>query len=127
MGKLVDFKRQQEAQRPIAKDNKLIIRIKDGRVTYNCENPIPFDDLVSVTLTVLLAAMNNIVDGVEDENLKLAAKGTLYDMVNVAASHTLEMFAPEFELRPNLTSQAILEAENKIIMEGRFAGLEPGT
>ena len=36
-------------------------------------------------------------------------------MYNAAASNTLSYFAPEIEMRPHLTAQAILEAENNII------------
>ena len=45
----------------------------------------------------------------------------------MAASRTLELFAPEYELRPGLTAQAILEAENRIIMEDRLDEVEAGS
>ena len=109
------------------KDNKIIIRIKNNKIAYNTDKPLPFDDLMTVFLTLTLGAMNNIVDGLDKEELKIAAKGALYDMFNVGASNVLAKFAPEFELRPNLTTQAILEAENRIIMEGRLGEVEAGT
>jgi hypothetical protein len=51
-------------------------------------------------------------------------KEDLYDMYNAAASNTLNIFAPDIEMRPHLTAQAILEAENKIINEGKAPKLE---
>lgn len=44
-------------------------------------------------------------------------KKALYDHYNFSASKVLELFAPEFELRPDLTAEAILKAENEILME----------
>lgn len=44
-------------------------------------------------------------------------KDEIYDMVNVAASNILRQFAPEIEMRPNLTAEAILKAENAILDE----------
>ena len=43
-------------------------------------------------------------------------KGALYDMYNTAASNVLDMFDPTGNKGTNLTEQAIMEAENKIIM-----------
>ena len=109
-------------------NNKIVINITDGKIIPKFTMaPMAFDDLLSVLFTVALGAMQNIVDNAETETMQLAAKGALYDMFNVGASHTLSQFAPEFELRPNLTTQAIMEAENRIISEGRLHTVEAGT
>ena len=42
-------------------------------------------------------------------------KRELYDLVNIGASNILKKFAPEFELRPDLTAEAIMKAENEIL------------
>ena len=52
------------------KDNKIIIRIKNNKIAYNTDKPLPFDDLMTVFLTLTLGAMNNIVDGLDKEELK---------------------------------------------------------
>lgn len=39
----------------------------------------------------------------------------MFDLMNQAFSRTLEFFAPEYELHPDLTAQAILEKENELI------------
>lgn len=51
------------------------------------------------------------------ETLKAApqAKAQIFDMVNYKASALLEHFAPEYELRPDLTTEAIMKAENEIL------------
>ena len=45
----------------------------------------------------------------------------------MAFSSTLERIDPEGELHPTLTTQAILEAENKIINEGRLNEVKEGS
>lgn len=54
----------------------------------------------------------------EDEYKKLIAiKSELYDMYNLAVSSVLEQYAPEFELRPDITADAIAKAESDIVKE----------
>jgi hypothetical protein len=106
------------------KDNKLILRIKDGQVRCNTEVPMPFEDLLSVFCTVMLGAMRDLVASVPADK-RAEATGSIYDAFNVMVSKTLERFAPEYELRPGLTAKAILEAENKIITEHRLNEVEP--
>lgn len=53
----------------------------------------------------------------EQLNKFIAIKTQLYDMYNMAASSVLELYAPEFELRPDLTADAIAKAESDIVKE----------
>jgi hypothetical protein len=108
------------------KDNKIVMRIKDGKIIVNADVPVSFEDFLSACCTVLLGSMNDITSQQKPENVA-ECKGALYDTFNCMVSGVLEKFAPEFELRPNLTTKAILEAENKIIKEGRLNEVEPNT
>jgi hypothetical protein len=58
--------------------------------------------------------MNSIVNAAPEDS-KQNTKEELYDMYNAAASNTLFIFAPDIEMRPHLTSEAILKAEDEII------------
>lgn len=61
----------------------------------------------------------------EDEYKKLIAiKSELYDMYNIAVSSVLEQYAPEFELRPDVTADAIAKAEEDIVKK-RYSHLSP--
>lgn len=54
----------------------------------------------------------------EEESAKFVAiKKQIYQAYNEAASSILELFAPEFELRPDLTTEAIQKAEEELINE----------
>lgn len=95
--------------------NKIEILINpNNQMEFQTESPINFEELLQITQTIILGQARSIVDKVPEDQ-KTEAKETLYDVMNQAFSRTLEFFAPEFELRPGLTAQAILEAENKLI------------
>lgn len=105
------------------KNNQIHIQIKDGQVKISHEKPMAITDFLQVMSTSILAAMNGILNSVPEANQQ-EVKEDLYDMYNAAASNTLNIFAPDIEMRPHLTAQAILEAENKIINEGKAPKLE---
>ena len=107
--------------------NDIHIHLLDkGKLDMSVKYPLAFDDLLSVFMTCTLGAMNNVVRNVP-EAAKEECKGTLYDLFNVAASKLLQNFAPEFELRPNLTAMAIKEAEDAIILRGDLDKVAPGS
>lgn len=107
-------------------DNKIRITVTDGKIQYNTREDSNVMDLMTVLFAVMQGAMRQVVRSAPAE-YQADIKGTLYDMLNVAASNTLKGFAPELELRPTLTAQAILEAENRIVMEGRLSEVERGS
>ena len=107
--------------------NTVTIVVDDeGIMDIKSSEPMTYEDILSMTMTLCLSAMRQVVSSVS-EDCKAEAKGALYDTFNVTASELLELFAPEFELRPNLTAQAILEAENAIVMRGDLDKIERGS
>jgi hypothetical protein len=96
-------------------DNKIFFEIKDNKVHVTYEHPtLTLPDFLQVISTGVLQAMISIV-AAAPEDQRTQVKEELYDMYNAAASNTLNYFAPEIEMRPHLTAQAILEAEDNII------------
>lgn len=107
--------------------NTIKIHLKDaGKLDLDLKHPLTFDDLLSVFMSITLGSMNKVVSDAPEE-AQAECKGALYDLFNVAASKLLENFAPELELRPGLTAQAIKEAEDAIIMRGDLDKVAPGT
>ena len=96
------------------KNNQIYFNVKENKVTVKSRGPVTFEDMSQILFTGLLGAMRQLVDTAPDEH-KEQVKGHVYDMVNQAASRTLEMFAPEYELHPDLTAKAMLDAENAYI------------
>lgn len=66
-------------------------------------------ELVDTVFQAVLFAMRETLKKVPE------AKPQIFDMVNYKASALLEHFAPEYELRPGLTEEAIMKAENEIL------------
>ena len=108
---------------------KIVILEDNGKVSFNLEGKFVAEDVVLICNTVILSAMNQLVANYEktlEANAPDTAnkdaqitelKGMLYDFYNVNASNLLTMFAPEFDKNPDLTTQAILKAENELIEE----------
>lgn len=100
--------------------NEIIIKYdENGKTEVNMKNKIDLPELIQVLLSLCLEAMTKVAKEAPE------LKEDIYDKFNYGASTVLSLFAPELELRPNLTAQAILEAENKIINEGRAPKLVP--
>lgn len=53
----------------------------------------------------------------EQLNKFIGIKSQMYDMYNLAVSSVLEHYAPEFELRPDITADAIAKEEERIVKE----------
>jgi hypothetical protein len=98
----------------IMKDNQLYFNIKDNKVKISWKEPISFADFLTIVCTGLLTAMKSMVSQAPKADRHQVTE-ELYDMFNAAASNTLSYFAPEIEMRPHLTSQAILDAEDNLI------------
>lgn len=96
-------------------DNYIHIKLKDGKVGVNFQSNLPVDDFLALMSTAILSALRQTVAALPKEEQPSATE-QLFDMYNAAASNTLHLFAPEIDMRPNLTEQAILEAENNILI-----------
>lgn len=73
-----------------------------------------FRDLVTVLSNYLLHVMNKFQENAPEEH-KEVTKQLIYDTMNEHFTVILEKFAPEFELRPDLTVDAIAKAEHEIL------------
>lgn len=76
--------------------------------------PLNPEDYINLTLSAQLNFFEEIVASAPEDKQEEVTE-FLYDMYNLAASAFLETFAPEIELRPDLTVEAILEAENQLL------------
>lgn len=95
--------------------NKLVIYLDDqNKMKLKSQNPIDLEGLIQITQTAVLGFAKQVMATVPQEDYD-KVKGFIYDEMNVAFSRTLEVFAPEYELRPEITAQALLEKENELI------------
>ena len=98
-------------------NNQIYFNIKDNQVSVKSRGPMTLEDMFQATMTGLLGAMNTLLKVAKSDEEREQLKGYIYDRFNIAASRTLEIFAPELELRPSLTTDAIIKAENELLKE----------
>ena len=87
-----------------------------GKLTSACDQPVRIDDLMTILFTVQLNTMQTFLKSLENqatpEQIKLI-KEDLYDKYNAGASNLLYLLIPDKELRPDLTVEAMKEAEDR--------------
>lgn len=94
--------------------SKMISITQDGMILSS--EQLHVTDYINITLAAQLNIFNDILDNAKEED-RDEVRGELYDMYNLAASAFLKAFAPDLELRPDLTEEAIMRAENEILKE----------
>lgn len=95
-------------------NNQIHFNVNNGKVKVSFRKPVSLPDFLQVVQSGILTALNSYLNSASNPEV---AKQELYDLYNTACSNTLHYFAPEYDLRPGLTAQAILKAENDIINE----------
>lgn len=103
-------------------NNQIHFNVHDGKVKVSFRKPVSLPDFIQVVQTGILYALNSYLESADN---KEQAKEELFGLYNTACSNTLHYFAPEFDLRPDLTAEAILKAENDIINQ-RYRELKRG-
>ena len=93
-----------------------ITTTEEGKTSFRLSQPTSLEVTTQILLTVQLALMKAQLASVPVEH-QPKVKEHVYDMVNVAASNMLTQYAPDIELRPDLTAEAILQHENQLIEE----------
>jgi|BioPla2DNA2_1021312.scaffolds.fasta_scaffold56483_2 hypothetical protein len=94
--------------------SKMISITQDGMILSS--EQLHVTDYINITLAAQLNIFNDILNNAKEED-RDEVRGELYDMYNLAASAFLKAFAPDLELRPDLTEEAIMRAENEILKE----------
>jgi hypothetical protein len=87
-----------------------------GDCRVSSAEPVHAHEMVNMTMGATLNIFNTILSQVPEAD-QTKCRHELYDLFNAGASAFLKVFDPEAELHPDLTEEAILRAENEIIME----------
>ena len=108
------------------------IKITDNNNVEVKTSGLDYQQFLQVVLTAIEGAADTLIKEAKkhvDEipDIEQQCRDALFDLTNMAFSSTLERIDPEGELHPTLTTQAILEAENKIINEGRLGEVKAGS
>jgi hypothetical protein len=97
---------------------------EDGKVGCSFQKPAALQDVLQILFTGSLAILKSytprpavLTSSSTQNNDYNEARGEIYDLFNVGASAVLEAYAPELALHPDLTTEAIFEAEKKLLQE----------
>jgi hypothetical protein len=100
---------------------KIILTLNEnGTIDVSYQDGATYPQITAVLQTAQLAAMERTYDSIKKlgkhskKELK-ELKGQIYDIYNAQASLVLDKFAPEIEMRKDLTAEALLKAENEIL------------
>ena len=93
----------------------MYIKIKDQ--AFECKPAMTPLQLANQFLCVVLSTMEQDIAKVPDEH-KQTVRDHYYDNFNLMASEFLKVLDPERDLRPDLTADAILKAEEELLKEG---------
>lgn len=77
---------------------------------------IPFPELVRLCLLTIEKGAQKMLD-TAPADMQDALASDMYNLINVGTSTLLQRAFPEIEMRPDLTVEAIMEAEDKIMDE----------
>lgn len=96
--------------------SKVILEIKDDQsIEITTEGELHFQDMVTMFGNATLHLSRGYLEGVPLEHQE-SMKEQMYDYLNQRFTSVLELFAPEYELRPGLTEEAIMKAENEVLL-----------
>jgi hypothetical protein len=99
---------------------KLVIDLDEEtqKISAQCVDAPRIDDMLTILFSVQLNFMNQFMKHIQDNaditpDQLQALKEDLYDKYNAGASNVLYLFAPDIEMHPDLTVEAMKEAEDR--------------
>ena len=102
---------------------KTIVISEDGMFA---SQPLSYADVLQLTCSCVAGVTEDILSKASSDEEREKIEGELFDIANLSFSNCLAHAFPGQELRPDLTEEAIMEAENKILAD-RAAEIEPST
>lgn len=102
---------------------KTLVISEDGMFA---NEPLPFSTIMQLVCSCVAGVATDVIARAKekDEEEAKAIEAELFDTANLAFSNCLDVAFPGIALRPDLTEEAILKAENDILSE-RAAEVEP--
>lgn len=74
-------------------------------------------EAIQLCLATIEAMCKQTLSRAEDPNLVKALEEDMYEMINMGASTLLNRLFPNIEMRPDITVDALMKAENELIAE----------
>lgn len=89
---------------------------KDRRLTVEAQGVI-LPNAIQLCLAAIEALCRQTLSRAEDPNLVKSLEEDMYEMINLGASTLLNRLFPDIEMRPDVTVDALMKAEDELITE----------
>lgn len=89
---------------------------KTKQLTVQAEGVI-LPEIIQLCLAAIEATCKQTLSRTDDPNLVKSLEEDMYEMINLGASTLLNKLFPHIEMRPDLTVDALMEAENKLLKD----------
>lgn len=94
----------------------LITMDKNKRLEVKVEKAY-LPDAIQLCLAAIEALCKQTLSRADDPDLVKSLEEDMYEMINMGASTLLTRLFPHIEMRPDLTVDALMEAEDKLLAE----------
>jgi hypothetical protein len=94
----------------------LITMDKNKRLEVKVEKAY-LPDAIQLCLAAIEALCKQTLSRADDPDLVKSLEEDMYEMINMGASTLLSRLFPHIEMRPDLTVDALMEAEDKLLSE----------
>lgn len=94
----------------------LITMDKNKRLEVKVEKAY-LPDAIQLCLAAIEALCKQTLSRADDPDLVKSLEEDMYEMINMGASTLLTRLFPHIEMRPDLTVDALIEVENKLLSE----------
>lgn len=89
---------------------------KSRRLTVEAQGML-LPEAIQLCLAAIEVLCKQSLSRAEDPNLVKALEEDMYEMINLGASTLLNRLFPNIEMRPDITVDALMKAENELISE----------
>lgn len=89
---------------------------KNKQLTVQAER-VTLPEIIQLCLAAIEATCKQTLARAEDPNLVKSLEEDMYEMINIGASSLLSKLFPHIEMRPDITVDALVEAEDKLLTE----------
>lgn len=91
-----------------------IVLDKTQQLTVQAEGVI-LPEIIQLCLAAIEATCKQTLSRTDDPNLVKSLEEDMYEMINLGASSLLNKMFPHIEMRPDITVDALIEAEDKLL------------
>lgn len=93
-----------------------IVLDKSNQLTVQAER-VYLPEVIQLCLAGIEATCKQTLSRTNDPNLVKSLEEDMYEMINLGASTLLNKLFPHIDMRPDITVDALMEAENKLLNE----------